>query len=95
MQYQVSPDGLWVAAVAKSADAKALYVVNVDDPSTVTRAGPPGTAYTARPRFSQNSAALYFLATTDPDGANRSLYTVDPGNPAAAVQVSAPIALRG
>lgn len=95
VQYQVSPNGRWVAAIAASADAKVLYVLDVDDPSTVTRAGPMGAAYMALPRFSQNSDALFFLATTDPDGANRSLYTASPGNPIAAVQVSAPIASAG
>jgi hypothetical protein len=91
-QYTVSADGKWIAAVAGDADSDALYVLNVDDPTTVTRASPAGAVHVSQPRFSESSAAVFFLATTDTAGGNRVLYTVEPATPASPVQVSAQVA---
>ena len=87
-QYAVSADGQWIAAVAGDANSDALYVINVDDPTSVTRASPADATHVSQPRFAGISSALYFLATTDTDGGNRDLYTVDPESPASQVQIS-------
>jgi hypothetical protein len=91
-QYAVSADGKWIAAVAGDAQSDALYVLNVDDPDNVARASPTGAVHASQPRFSENSAALYFLATAEADGGNRDLYTVVPDTPGSPAQISAPVA---
>ena len=91
-QYVVSPDGLWIAAVAGSGGVDALYLLNVSSPTTLTRVSPDAAVHVSQPRFSQGSA-LYFLATAAPGGSNNILYTVTPSNPSATAQVSAPVAL--
>lgn len=88
-QYRVSADGKWIAAVAGANGADALYVLNVESPSTITKVSPVDAQHVTQLYFSTNSASLYFLATADADGGNRKLYTVSPGSPSAAVQISA------
>ena len=88
-QFQVSPDGKWIALVASTSGVGSVYVVNVAAPATVTKVSPAGAASAARLRFSRDSQTLYFLASADAGGANRSLYLVSPANPVAPTTVSA------
>jgi hypothetical protein len=66
-----------------------VYVLNVGAPTTLTKVSPVGAASAARLRFSSDSQSLYFLASTDAAGANKSLYLVSPANPIAPTAVSA------
>lgn len=75
-QYQVSPDGKWIAAIAGSAGAEQLYVLNVASPVTVTAVSPPGTHFANAPRFTDDSLSLYFLASPSSTATNRTLYVV-------------------
>jgi Tol biopolymer transport system component len=91
-QYQVSPDGQWIAAVGSSGSSYGLYVLNVSSPAIVTNVAAsiqPAILYVTTPRFSVDSKNLYFLAASTPGGANRVLYTVALDNLAAVAQVSA------
>ena len=87
-QFRVSPDGKWIALVARTAGANSVYVLNVSSPSTLTKVSPTGAMSAARLKFSGDSANLYFLASGDASGANKSLYTVSPASPATTVPVS-------
>jgi hypothetical protein len=88
-QFRVSPDGKWIALVARASSGDSVYVVNVASPSTVTRVSPTGAVSAARLRFSGDSQNLYFLASGVAGGANKSLYTVSPASPSVTVAVSA------
>jgi Bacterial Ig domain len=88
-QFRVSPDGKWIALVANVSGVDTVYVINTASPATLTKVSPTGTASASHLRFSHDSQNLYFLATADANGANRSLYTVSPANPVATVLVSA------
>jgi hypothetical protein len=88
-QFRVSPDGKWIALVARASGADAVYVLNVASPSTLTKVSLPGVMSAARLKFSSDSQNLYFLASGVANGANKSLYTVTPSNPVATVPVSA------
>ena len=88
-QFRVSPDGKWIALVARASGADSVYVLNVASPSTLTKVSPAAAASATHLRFSRDSQNLYFLASGDPAGANKSLYTVSPANPVATVPVSA------
>jgi len=91
-QFRVSPDGQWIAAVAKDGTTSAIYILNVSDPASVTAVSPAGAERVALPRFSLNSQALYFLASDPATGSGKSLYTVALSDPGTAAQISAPIA---
>lgn len=88
-QFTVSPDGQWIAVVAGDTSTRALYVINVDNPTTVIKASPASALYAERPRFALNSGALYFLASDVSGGGNQSLYMVALSDPATPVRVSA------
>ena len=91
-QYRVSPDGQWVATIARDGTAPVLYVLDVSDPATVTPVSPVGAERVTLPRFSLDSRALYFLASDAATGTGKSLYTVALDNPGTVAQISAPIA---
>lgn len=88
-QFRVSPDGKWIALVASTSGVASVYVLNVASPATLTKVSPVGAASAARLRFSRDSQNLYFLASANAGGANKSLYTVTPASPATTVAVSA------
>ena len=89
-EFEVSPDGQWIAAVAGNGSADSLYVLGVSSPSTVINATPAGTLSVSEPRFSIDSKNLYFLVSSTPGGGARSLYTVALSDPSASALVSAP-----
>jgi hypothetical protein len=86
-QFRVSPDGKWIALVARVSGADSVYVLNVAPPSTLTKVSPAGVMVATSLRFSRDSQSLYFLAG-DASGTHKSLYTVSPANPVATVPVS-------
>jgi hypothetical protein len=84
-QFAVSPDGQWIATIARTSSQNeyAVFAVNVAAPTTVRNVTPDGTRYASRPEFSANSGRLYFLASqtnADNNGvARRSLYRLELG----------------
>jgi hypothetical protein len=76
-QYRVSPDGQWIAFIARDAsNVQALYVLNVATPATVSKVSLPGAQSILSPSFASNSQDLYVLASPATNGANRALYVV-------------------
>lgn len=88
-QFQVSPDGQWIALVAGQTGAGAIYVVNVSKPTVVSRVAPAGAVYMSQLAFSADSKSLYFLATSVASGDNESLYLVGLSDPGATALISA------
>lgn len=88
-QFQVSPDGQWIALVAGQAGASAIYVVNVSKPTVVSRVAPAGAVFMSQLAFSADSKSLYFLASSVASGANESLYLVALADPGATALISA------
>jgi hypothetical protein len=92
-QYRVSGDGRWVALVAERAGVQAVYVVSVDAPQSLREIRPSGAVHASQLRFSRDSRGLYFLASGDADGDERSLYFVtldDPAPPALVSKLAVP-----
>jgi len=87
-QYIVSPDGQWLALIARVGNVEAVYVFNVASPA-LTLVSPPNTAFASRLSFSHDSRSLFFLASSVAGGGARSLYTVTPAGPSPTVAVSA------
>lgn len=76
-QYKVSDDGQWIAFVARDGlDADAVYLLNVESPTTVTKVNIAGAMRVKLPRFASNSRMLYVLASSSTGGINRDLYAV-------------------
>jgi hypothetical protein len=88
-QFIVSPNGQWIALIARVGSVDAVHVLNVATPTTLTRVSPPNTVFASRPRFSRDSGRLFFLASPVAGGGSKTLYTVAPPDPSAAVPVSA------
>ncbi|MDY6947898.1 MAG: Ig-like domain-containing protein [Pseudomonadota bacterium] len=87
-QFIVSPDGQWIAVIARVGSVDAVYVLNVATPATLTKVSPPNTVFASRPRFSRDSR-LFFLASPAAGGSSKTLYTVTPAGPSPTVAVSA------
>jgi len=94
-EFQVSPDGQWIAIIGNNGSADGVYVLAVSAPGTVTEAAPAGTISVSKVHFSVNSVNLYFLASSMPGGGGSSLYVVGLANPGASALVSAPNAPGG
>jgi hypothetical protein len=91
-QFIVSPDGNWIAVIAGAAgqtSTSTLYVVNVSSPTVVTPVVPAGAVYATQPKFSEDSADIYFLATGVAGGGAKSLYVAALSSPSATALVSA------
>ena len=92
-QYGVSPDGNWIAFIAKDGTgAQAAYVLNVATPATVAKVNVIGAQYATSLRFSSNSKSLNLLASPSTNGANKSLYVDDLASAAVSL-ISAPNAV--
>jgi hypothetical protein len=64
-QYTISDDGQWIAFIGRDAQgADAPYVLNVANPSAVSKVNLVGTVRAGLPRFSSNAQLLYVLAST-------------------------------
>ena len=88
-QFIVSPDGQWIALIARVGSVDAVYVLNIATPTVLTNVSPPDAVFASRLHFSRDSRNLYFLASPVAGGGGKSLYTVTPASPSAAVPVSA------
>lgn len=88
-QFIVSPDGQWIALIARVGNVDAVYVLNVATPTVLAKVSPPDAVFASRLHFSRASQNLYFLASPVAGGGGKSLYTVTPASPSAAVPVSA------
>jgi hypothetical protein len=88
-QFIVSSDGNWIAVIAGQGSTNALYLLNVTQPSQVTKIVPAGAVYVTQPTFSVDSKDMYFLATGVSGGASKSLYFVTLSDPATIALVSA------
>ncbi|MFC4314062.1 Ig-like domain-containing protein [Steroidobacter flavus] len=87
-QFIVSPDGQWIALIARVGSVDGVYVFNAATPGALTKVSPPNTVFGSRLRFSHDSR-LFFLAASVAGGGTKSLYTVTPAGPSATVPVSA------
>jgi hypothetical protein len=88
-QFIISPDGQWIALIARVASVDAVYVLNVATPAALTKVSLPDAVFATRLRFSRDSRALFFLASSVAGGGSKSLYTMAPAGPSATVPVSA------
>jgi hypothetical protein len=88
-QFIVSPNGQWIALIARVGSVDAVYVLNVATPTVLTKVSPSNAIFASRLRFSRDSQALFFLAAPVAGGGSKSLYTVAPAGPSATVPVSA------
>jgi hypothetical protein len=87
-QFIVSPDGQWIALIARVGSVDAVYVFNAATPGALTKVSPPSTVFASRLRFSRDSR-LFFLASAVAGGGTKSLYTVTPAGPSPTAPVSA------
>jgi hypothetical protein len=88
-QFIVSPNGEWIALIARVGNVDGVYVFNVSTPAALTKVSPATAVFASRLRFSRDSRNLFFLASPVAGGGARSLYTVTPADPSATVAVSA------
>jgi len=88
-QFQVSADGQWIAFIAGQGTTNSIYILNVTQPSQVSHVAPAGAQFMTQLSFSPDSKNLYFLATSEPGGANLSLYLVSLADPGATALISA------
>lgn len=88
-QFIVSPDGQWIALVARVGSVDAVYVLNVATPTALIKVSPANAVFASRLRFSRDSQRLFFLASPVAGGGSKSLYTVTPTGPSTTVPVSA------
>jgi hypothetical protein len=87
-QFIVSPDGQWIALVARVGSVDGVYVFNAATPGALARVSPTNAVFASRLRFS-NDSRLFFLASPVAGGGTKSLYTVTPAGPSTTVAVSA------
>lgn len=88
-QFIVSPDGQWIALIARAGSVDSVYVFNAATPAALTKVSPTNAVFASRLRFSRDSRNLFFLAAPVAGGGARSLYTVTPVGPSPTVAVSA------
>jgi hypothetical protein len=88
-QFIISPDGQWIAIIAGQGNSDSLYVVNIAQPTVVSQVEPAGAAYATLPTFSLDSKSIYFLATSVPGGAHKSLYFASLSSPGQTTLISA------
>jgi hypothetical protein len=88
-QFIVSPDGQWIALIARVGNADGVYAFNVSTPAAVTKVSPPNVVFASRLRFSSDSGNLFFLGSPVAGGGAKTLYTVTPAGPSPTVPVSA------
>ena len=90
-QFVVSPDGKWIAVIAKATANTSLYLVSVASPASPTLVSPTisgaPAASVSQLTFTPDSAMLYFLASGT-GGQHRSVYLTSVSNPGSAVLVS-------
>ncbi|GFE86039.1 hypothetical protein GCM10011488_09930 [Steroidobacter agaridevorans] len=88
-QFIVSPDGQWIALIARVGSVDSVYVFNAATPAALVKVSPTNAVFASRLRFSRDSRNLFFLASSVAGGGTKSLYTVTPEGPSPTVAVSA------
>ncbi len=79
-QFAVSPDGQWIATVARNGNDFSVFALNVTAPMSIRDVTPDDTRFATQPKFSANSQRLYFLASDrEPNDGRKSLYRIDLG----------------
>jgi hypothetical protein len=90
-QFVVSPDGSWIALIAGAGGSSSLYLVNTAT-SVATAVAPSlgssAAVYASQPAFTSDSKSVYFLASSQTNGNNKSLFVVATSSPATPVMVS-------
>jgi hypothetical protein len=80
-QFAVSPDGQWIATVARNGNDYSVFALNVTAPMSIRDVTPGDVRFATQPKFSANSQRLYFLASDrEPNDGRKSLYRVDLGS---------------
>ncbi len=78
-QFVVSPDGSWIALIAGAGGTSSLYLVNTATSTAtavVPSVGSSGAVFASQPTFTSDSKNVYFLASGQANGNNRSLFVV-------------------
>lgn len=90
-QFVVSPDGAWIALIAGAGGSNSLYLVNTAT-STATAVvpslGSAAAVFASQPTFTSDSKSVYFLASSQANGANKSLFVVATSSLSTPVMVS-------
>jgi len=90
-QFIVSPDGTWIALIAGAGGSSSLYLVNTTT-STATAVVPSvGTSpavFASQPTFTSDSKNVFFLASGQANGNNKSLFVVATSSLSTPVMVS-------
>lgn len=78
-QFVVSPDGTWIALIAGAGGSSSLYMVNTTTSAAtavVPSVGSSAAVFASQPAFSSDSKNVYFLASGQANGNNKSLFVV-------------------
>jgi len=80
-QFVVSPDGNWIALIAGAGGSSSLYIVNAaattpTATAVVPTAGNAAAMFASQPSFTSDSKNVYFLASSQANGNNKSLFVV-------------------
>jgi hypothetical protein len=92
-QFVVSPDGNWIALIAGAGGSSSLYLVNTTAATPVATAvvptvGGSAATFASQPTFTSDSKSVYFLASSQTTGANKSLFVVATSSLSTPVMVS-------
>ena len=90
-QFVVSPDGTWIALIAGAGGSSSLYLVNTTTSTAtavVPSVGSSAAVFATQPTFTSDSKNVYFLASGQASGANRSLFVVATSSLTTPVMVS-------
>jgi Tol biopolymer transport system component len=90
-QFVVSPDGTWIALIAGAGGSNSLYLVNTTTTTAtavVPSVGSSAAIFASQPTFTSDSKSVYFLASGQANGTNKSLFVVSTASLATPVMVS-------
>ncbi len=90
-QFVVSPDGSWIALIAGAGGSSALYMVNTATAAAtavVPSLGGSPAVFASQPTFTLDSKSVYFLASGQSNGNNKSLFVVATSSLSTPVMVS-------
>lgn len=90
-QFVVSPDGNWIALIAGAGGSSTLYMVNTATSAAtavVPSVGSTAAVFASQPTFTADSKNVYFLASGQANGNNKSLFVVATSSLSTPVMVS-------
>jgi hypothetical protein len=90
-QFIVSPDGNWIALIAGAGGSSSLYLVNTSTSvatAVVPSLGSSAAMFASQPSFTSDSKNVYFLASSQTNGNNKSLFVVATSSLSTPVMVS-------